>query len=98
MTAAGVQDAIGEDVAAVGILRELDLVDRHEVRAFRDGHGFDGAGVPARAGRLDAFLAGDEGAGFSALLFHHPVIDFAREQAQRQADHPRAVREHALNR
>ena len=97
MASSRTEDAVGEDVAAIGVLRELDLVDGHEVRAFGDGHGFDGAGVIARAGRLDAFFAGDEGAGLGAFLLHHPVIDLAREQAQRQADHPRIVRKHALN-
>ena len=92
-----VEDAVGEDVAAVGILRELDLVDRHEVRAFGDRHRFDRAGVPAGVGRLDALFACDEGAGFLALHLHHPVVNLAREKAQRQADHPRIVRKHALN-
>ena len=53
--------------------------------------------IIAGVGRLDALFAGDEGAGLLALLLHHPVVDLAREQAQRQADHPRAVRKHALD-
>ena len=84
-------------MAAIRVLRELDLVDGHEVSAFGDGHGFDGAGIPTGAGRLDALFARDEGAGFFALHLHHPVVNLARKQAQRQADHPGIVRKHALN-
>ena len=92
------QDAVGEDVAAVGVLRELDLVDGDEVGAFVDRHGFNRAGEIAGVGRLDALFTGDQGAGLLALLLDHLVVDLAREQAQRQADHSRAVREHPLDR
>ena len=34
---------------------------------------------------------------FSPFSLHHPVVDLAREQAQRQADHARAVGKHPLH-
>ena len=84
-------------MAAVGVLRQLDLVDGDEVGAFVDRHGFDRAGEPAGAGRLDPLFTRNEGAGLLALLLYHLVVDLARKQAQRQADHPRAVRKHPLH-
>ena len=91
------EDAVGEDMAAVFVLGELDFVDGDKVGAHVDGHGFHGADEIARVRRDDALLAGDEGSVGRALGGDDPVIDLAREQAQRQADHAGAVAQHALD-
>ena len=92
-----VQDAVGEDVAAIIILGKLDLINGEEVHALVDRHGFDGADPVARLWRLDPFLACDQRDGFFALCLDDPVIDLARKQAKRQADHARAVSHHAFD-
>jgi len=47
--------------------------------------------------RLDLLLARDQGDGFRSDLGDDAVIDLARQQAQRQADHARLVAQHALD-
>ena len=42
---------------------------------------------PARVLGQDLLLAGDQGDLVGALQLHHPVVDLARQQAQREADH-----------
>ena len=88
LLAAHVQQAVGEDVAALGVGGELHLVDGEEIDVGDARHGLDRAHPVARPLRLDLLLAGDErdvvGAGAGGDL----VVDLAREQAQRQADEP----------
>ena len=93
LAAAGAEHSVGEDVAALGIDAELRLVDRREGEialvssAFlADGHAFGGAQEVARVGRDDALLAGEERNLALALHGDDPVVDLAREQAQREAD------------
>ena len=59
--AARVQQAVGEDVAALGIGAELDLVDRQELDLAVQRHGLDRADEIVRPGRDDLLLAGDQG-------------------------------------
>ena len=92
------QQPVGEDVAAVGVAAELDLVDGEEVGADVDRHRLDGRDPPGGARRHDALLAGDERDDRGAAQRDDPVVDLAREEAQRQADHAGAVREHPLDR
>ncbi len=79
--AARVQQAVGENVAAVGVGTELNLVHRDELGAAVERHRFHRAGEPARLGGQDLFLPGDEGDVAGALSRHHAVVIFAREQA-----------------
>ena len=51
----------------------------------------------ARALRLDLLLAGDERDAVGPDARGDLVVDLAREQTQRQADHPALVPEHALD-
>ena len=95
--AAGVQQPVGEDVAAVGVGAELDLVHRQELGVAVERHGLDGAGEPARLGRDDLLLAGDQGDVAGALLRHHPVVVLAGEQAEGEADDAGGVRQQALD-
>ena len=98
VVAAHVQDTVREDVPAVIIFGELDFVDGDKVRPHIGRHRFRSADEIARRRRTDAFFAGQQRGIGVALRGHHPVVHFARQQAQRQADHARAVREHSLDR
>ena len=96
--AAAMQQAVGEDVAAVEVLAELDLVDGDEAHVEVARHGFDGADPVARVLRLDLLLAGDQRDLVGADLLDHAAVDLARQQAQRQADDAGRVGQHALDR
>ena len=109
LPAAGAQDAVGEDMAPLGIGAQLRLVqrDKGEIAeaaghrggflATTNGHGFGGAEKIARARRHDLFLAGDERDLLRALDRDDAVIDFARQQAQRKAHHAAGMAAHALD-
>ena len=58
--AAGVQQPVGEDVAALGIGAELDLVHREEFDRPVERHRLDGADEIGGVGRDDLLLAGDQ--------------------------------------
>ena len=92
------QQPVGEDVAALRVGRQLHLVDGEEVDVGMARHRLDRAYPVARMLRLDLLLAGDEGDAVDAGPGSHLVVDLAREQAQRQADQPRVMPQHALDR
>jgi len=94
--AAGVQQPVGEDVAALEIAAELDFVDGEERRADADRHGLDGADVVLRAGRDDLLLAGDQRHRPGTFEADDLVVDLARQKAQRQPDHAGLVGQHPL--
>jgi hypothetical protein len=81
LAAADVEHAIREDVAALGVGAELSLVERDKGEIAFHRHRFGRAQEPARIGRQDLLLAGDQGDLARALELHHPVVDLAREQA-----------------
>ena len=58
--AARMEQAIGEDVTALAVGSELNLVDGDEVRLEVERHRLDGAHVIFRLRRLDLLFAGDE--------------------------------------
>ena len=62
------------------------------------GHRLDGGDEIASPRRLDALLAGDQRDRAGAALGGDPVVDLARQQAQRKADQAAAVGQHALDR
>ena len=97
LQAAGVEDAVGEDVAAVEIGRDLDLVDREALDRDVGRHRLDRRHPVARRGRHDALLAGHQRHRLRADALRRRVVDLAREQAQRQADHAGAMRQHAVD-
>jgi hypothetical protein len=93
------EQAVGEDVAAFAIGGELGLVDTHEGQlVLHHRHRLGGAQQPARVLGLDALLAGDQRDAVGALDGDDPVIDLARQQAQREADRPARVRAKPLDR
>ncbi len=91
------QQPVGENVAALGIGRELDLVDGEEVHIHVARHGLDGRDPVAGALRLDLFFPGDEGDLLGANAGCDLVVDLTRQKPQRQADHAAFVAEHALD-
>ena len=96
--AAHMQQAVGKHMAAFGIGAELDLVYGDEIGAHALRHRLDGAHPIGGAGRNDPLLAGDERDDRGAAHGDDAVVDLSRQQPQRQADHPGAMREHALDR
>ena len=95
--AAGGQQGVGEDVAAVGVGAHLNLVDAEERHPPVHGHGFHRTQEVPRMGRHDLLLAGDQGDVAPALDAHRPVVVLARQKAQREPDHAAGVAEHALH-
>ena len=95
---ARMKDAVGKDVAAIFVFRELDLVDGEEFDALLHRHRFHGADPVPRSGRLYTLFTRDEGNGAFALGLDDTVIHLAREQAERQADHAAGMAHHALDR
>ena len=91
------EQAIGEDVAALAVGSELNLVDGDEVRLEVERHRLDRAHIIARRRRLDLLFAGDQRDFGGADAGDDLVVDLAREQPQRQADDADVVREQALD-
>ena len=97
LAAAQVEHAVGEDVAALEVAGELDLVDGEELDVGLARHRLDGADPVARRRRDDLLLAGDQRHLVGADAVDDAVVDLAREQPQRQADHARRMAEHPLD-
>ena len=94
---AGMQQARGKDMAALGIGAELNLVDGEEIDGPIERHQFDGAHEIRRVGRQDLFFAGDQRHRSRAAQFDDAVVVLACQQPQRKPDHPAPVAEHALD-
>ena len=97
LAAAQMQDAVGEDVAALEIAGELDLVDRHEGGVGLARHRLDRADRIFRADGDDLLFAGDQRHLVRADLLADAGIDLARQQPERQADDAALMRHHALD-
>ena len=92
------QQAVGEDMAAIGVGAELDFVHRDELGGAVERHGFDGTGIPFSVRRDDLLLAGNQRDVARALGGDHTVVVLAREEAQRKPDDAGGVRQQALHR
>ncbi len=97
LAAAPVEHAVGKHVTALEIGAQLDFVDRDERHVEIARHRLDGRHPEPRIVRLDLLFAGDERDLIRTDPLDALVIDLAREQAQRQPDHPARMREHALD-
>ena len=84
-------------MATVGIGGQLNLVDGEEIDIEVAWHGFDGADPIAGVVGFDFFFASDQRDIGHASLGDDAVVNFAGQQAQRQANKPRVVAEHALD-
>ncbi len=96
--AARVKQPLSEDVAALGIGDQLDLVHRQKIDRPLQRHGLDRADEIGGARRDDLLLAGDQGDRGHPAPLDDPLIDLARQQPQRQADHARGVTQHPFDR
>ena len=83
---------------ALRVGTQLRLVDRDEAQLALQRHALGGAQEPSRIGRDDLFLAGDQRHPAGTLDRDDALIDLAREQAQRKADHPARVAAQPLDR
>ena len=97
MQAARAQQPVGEDMAPVGIGTELDLIHRQKIRADLQRHRLDGADPVLRPLGHDALFAGDQCHHRRPARRDDTIIDLARKQPQRQADHPCPMRQHPLD-
>jgi hypothetical protein len=94
---AHIQYTVSEHMAALEVGAELNLVDGQECHVEVARHGLDGGDPEARVRRLDLLLAGDQRDRVLAGAIDHLVVDLARQQPQRQPDHARGMRQHALD-
>ena len=94
---AGVQQPVRENVPAVGVSAELDLVHGKEVHGARGRHRFDRAYPVDRLRRHDALLARHQSDHRRAAHRAHLVEHLPGEQPQRQPDHPGRMAEHPLD-
>jgi hypothetical protein len=85
-------------VATLIVCGELDLVDRDEIDAQIHRHGLDRADPVARARGDALLLTGHQRDAPLAHASRQLVVDLAREQPQRHADHAAVVFQHALER
>ena len=92
------QQALREHVPTLRVSAKLDLVNRQEFDLARQRHRLDRADEIDRAGRHNLFLAGDQRHRACAAHADDPVIDLARQQPERQADHAGRVPQHAFHR
>ena len=97
VAAADVENAVGEDVAALGVAAQLHFVDGDEGDVEIARHGLDGGHPVAGAARHDLFLAGDQRHGTDTGAGDDAAVDLARQQAQRQADGARPLGQQALD-
>ena len=97
LPAAQMQQAVGEDVAALEIAGELHFVDGDEGGVGLARHRFHRADRIARARRNDLLLAGDQRDLMRADLLADAAVDLAGEQPERQADQAALMRHHALD-
>ena len=91
------QHARREDMAAFGVGAKLRFVDGDKGNVLADRHRFRCAKEIAGAGRQDLFFAGEQRDLTLALQRHDAIVDLAREQPQRKADHAACMAAHAGN-
>ena len=84
-------------MAALGVGAELDFIDGDEIRPDLQRHRLDRADPVLGAVGNNALFAGDQRHHGGAAGRDDAVIDLARQQTQRQADHPGPVRQHPFD-
>ena len=92
------QQPVGENMPALRVGGKLDFVDGQEIHRDVARHGLDRTNPIARAFGLDLFLARDQRDVARANACGNLVVHLARQQPQRQADHPAFVTKHPLDR
>ena len=84
-------------MATVGVGGQLNFINRQKSHVLVDGHALDRANIITRVGRDDFFFARNERDVFFAFGANDLVVIFARQQAQRKADHARGVTHHTIH-
>ncbi len=97
LPAARPEEPLGEHVPAPVVRGELDLVDREEVDLAIHGHRLDRAHPVVGARRHPLLLAGHQRHARLPQAGGELVVHLAGEQPEGQPDHPRRVRQHALD-
>ncbi len=97
MLAARMQQPVGEHMPTLEIGAKLDLIHSQEIHRPIKRHGFDRTDEVLRAVGQDLFLARQQGHRLGTFLLHHPVIDLAGEQPERQANNAGPVTQHAFD-
>ena len=82
---------------AIQVSGQLNLVNRDELGVEIERHGLDRRNPEARLFRDDLLFPGDQRDAVGARALHHPAIDLACEQTERQADKAGRLREHAFD-
>ena len=85
-------------MAAFRVGAKLDFIDRQKLDLAIERHRLDCADEILRPERDDLFFAGDQSHAARAAHLDDAIIDFARQQPQRQPDHAGGEAQHALNR
>ena len=94
---AQIEQAIGEDMAALAIGTQLRFVQPDETDVETARHGLDRAAQIAGVLRFDPLFAGDQRHLIVTLDGAHPVVDLARQQSQRKADRSARMAAHPLD-
>ena len=97
LAAACAQQAVGEDMAALGVGRELRLVERDEGEIAVGRHALGCAQIVARMRRQDLLLAGQQRDLRLALDRDHAVVDLACEQPERERHQARGMAAHPFD-
>ncbi len=95
--AARMQQPCREDMSALGIAAELDLIDREKIHRAIERHRFDGAHEIGGMGRDDLLLARNEGYRPRTLQAHDAIVILAGQQTKGKADHAGGMAKHALD-
>ena len=84
-------------MAALGVSAKLYFVDGNEIRPDLQRHRLDRADPILGAVGYNAFFAGDKRHHRGAARHDDAVINLARQQTQRQPDHPGAMGQHPFD-
>ncbi len=95
---ARVEETIGENVTAIGVGRELNFVDRQKIHLHVARHRLDRADIVAGTLRLDLLFAGYECHVSRPDPGDDLIVDFTRQEPQRQSYQPAFMPEHSLDR
>jgi hypothetical protein len=76
-------------MAAIEVGAELHFIDREEGHIDLARHGLDGGNPITGIGRLDFLFAGDERDSIGSHALGDLVVDFTRQEPQRQPDDAR---------
>ena len=97
ITTTRMQQAVRENMTAIGIGAKLDFIDREKFNLNAKRHRFHRANIIARIGGQDFLFPRDQRHCARAPLRNHPVVNFARQQPQRQSDDAACIAKHPLN-